>query len=163
MDLFDIAVASKLAGGGGGGSSYTLLAEDDVVVSNPSSSGSGTLVKTLQLGASAYTSNKILYVKISIKSDYEGPHFCHSDAFCVNSEPASGGTSNTTFLQQNFNLKEDGTWYKMTSGGVSPANIASDGALAVYARAHSTYNVNGTYHIEVYALDWPDNDSPFDN
>lgn len=39
MDLFDLAVASKLSGGGGGGgSSWTLLHEEDIEISTTSTS-----------------------------------------------------------------------------------------------------------------------------
>lgn len=162
MDLFDIAVAKKLAGSGGGGSSYTLLAEDDVVVSNPSSSGSGSIVKTFNLDpAIVYTSDKIIYVKIRIKSDYVKPHTVCADSFSLAPYASSGSTSNMVFLTFSYDLNADETWHR-NSYGFSPVALA-DGTINIYAKADAYfgYDINGTYHVEVYSLDWPDGESPF--
>lgn len=161
MDLFDLAVASKLAGGGGGGgSSYKLLAEDDVVVSNPSSSGSGSIVKAFNLDpAIVFTSDKIIYVRTRIKSNYVKPHTICADSFSWSPNASIGKTSDMPFRGITYDLKADGTWHT-SNFGFTPV-VLVDGTVNIYAKYDATYDINGTYHVEVYSLEWPDGVSPF--
>lgn len=162
--IFDVTeYASADVNVSGGGSSYTLLAEDDFEVLNPSSSGVGDVVKTFQIGSAAWTASKIIYVRIRIKGEYEKPHFVETDSFSINRNVANGTTTPMNFSNKMLIKLADDTWYGADSsaGFVYSANISSDGIVTINARGHSTYGVNGTYHAEVYALDWPDDISPF--
>ena len=38
----------------------------------------------------------------------------------------------------------------------------SDGTITLKVKYNATYGtIDGTYHVEVYTLEWPDNVSPF--
>ena len=48
--------------------------------------------------------------------------------------------------------------------GVYAYSVANNGTLNIYRRYNSNYSltINGTYHVEVYKLTFPDGVSPFD-
>lgn len=171
MDLFDIAVASKLAGGGGGGgSSYKLLASGEVTF-NANPSTAQTSVGTLSLGSEGYTGYKLIYVKVrldtteTLSSQYYG-----SDWWIANNYAVNGFTDATAAAMRvgiNYNTSATKKWSVLGASGNSPSGIfpntiQSDGTLSMSVKYNSSfYSFIGTYTYEVYALDWPDNISPF--
>lgn len=167
MNLYDIAIAKKLSGGGGGGgggSSYTLIASTEAEVST--SSTSPIDVTTISLDNSDFE-NKILYVKIRDKAGPKTSHFFGSDTFYTG---CTGLTGNTEYLAH-FTYRADTVSDKIYINsaqtqnvyGVYPSAYNVTNGLAIKAKynASGSRTVDGTFSIEVYALDWPDKVSPF--
>lgn len=148
---------------GGGGSSYTLLAEQTIVVESASSTA--TKVATLSCGSDAWTYNNMVYFKIRCTEKINS-HFYGYDLFYIrNTDSANITIGNYT----------GGTYYKFgyagamiatksTTGlGVYPNNLKENGDIDIFTKTNSNAsNILGTYHVEVYALKWPNDVSPFD-
>lgn len=153
------------ASGGGGGSSYTLLVSDEVTVNT--SSGTATNVKTLTIPVSTiYTAQKIIYVKTRDKAGARTGYYFGTDAFFVNKNPVISTTATS--------ISAFGVTYRYTTAGanvrvertnpygVYGASINDQGVLTIKSCYNGNYTgtINGTYTIEVYALEWPGNVSP---
>ena len=153
------------ASGGGGGSSYTLLTSDEVTVNT--SSGTATDVKTITFPVSTiFTAQKMIYVRTRDKAGARSGYYFGTDAFFVNNIPVISSTSTS--------ISSFGVVYRYTTNGafirteraslygVYGSTIDSQGVLTIKSRYASNYTntINGTYTIEVYALEWPGNVSP---
>lgn len=143
---------------GGAGSSYKLLKSAEFTVNT--SSTSETDVGTVAAGSAAYTSDKIIYVRVRDKAGHRNGYWYGNDAWLLNSSPAKGSTLNATaFAVLGISQADAAVSSKY---GVYPTVMASDGTITIKAKYNSTYGtINGTYVVEVYALDWPDKVSPF--
>ena len=143
---------------GGAGSSYKLLKSAEFTVNT--SSTSDTDVGTVAAGAAAYTSDKIIYVRVRDKAGLRSGYWHGSDAWLLNSSPAKGSTLNASaFAVLGISQTDSAITAKC---GVYPVVVTSDGTITIKAKYNSTYGyVNGTYVVEVYALEWPDRISPF--
>lgn len=155
--LFDVL---KEGGGGGGGSEYRLLGSKEFQVST--SSTSETVVGTVN-APGAFTADSIIYVKVRDKAGKRNGYWAGGDYFAINSQAKNGVTSLTWtvfgFLQTS--VKSDGTFNTVKSvSGLYPGSIAKNGDVTISSK-YNTYIIDGTYSVEVYALSWPDNDSPF--
>lgn len=146
---------------GGGGYGYTKLAEQDFTVNT--SSTSETSVGTINAGASAWTSDKIIYVRVRDKAGKRTGYWLGIDQFVVNINPANHSTVTVTPSSWSFGYASDGTFKSINSRiGVYAATLNSAGDFSISAKYSGTYGfINGEYHVEVYALDWPDGVSPF--
>lgn len=152
----------------GGGSSYTLIASDTVDVSTTSTTAIS--VKTINLGSQFYTSDKIIYVKVRNAVEATPGYFIGSDVYFFNVYAANAQTTELTnavrlttarLSSGDYTLRANGT----TVGyGVYANSIDSNGNLTISARYSSSYSltINGTYAIEVYALDYAPNGNPYD-
>ena len=149
--------------GGGGGSSYTLLTSTEFTVNTDSTSN--ITVGTISAGASAYTSDKVLYVKIRDKAGQRADYFYGSDSFFANPYPAISSTNT-------LSVRAILLYYTQTNGNVSIASntygvyayqVTSSGTITIYARysSSSSHTINGTFKCDVYLLDWTDDISPF--
>ena len=122
---------------------------------------------TLSLGASAYTSSGILYVKIRDKAGKRNGYFYGTDVFIFNRYPAEGATTTLTIngngkagIANTYRTESDGTFtsYSAYNGyGQYAYSITSEGVLTIRHRYNATYTltVNGTYRAEVYLLTGP--------
>jgi hypothetical protein len=148
-------------GGGGGGYGYTKLAEQDFTVNT--SSTSETSVGTINAGASAWTSDKIVYVRIRDKAGKRLGYWFGVDQFYVNVNPANHVASSVTPATWTFGYYIDGTFkFNNTKVGIYTTTLNDAGNFTISAKYNGTYGtINGEYHVEVYALDWPDGVSPF--
>ena len=153
-------------GGGGGGSSYTLLGSAEFPVNTASTSD--TSVGSISCGASAYTSSKIVYVRVRDKAGKRTGYFYGSDVFFINPNKANGSSSTfTSSVKIIIKRISDTKWaiyIGTTSGyGVYAKSITTDGEVSINSRYNSSNSsiINGTFRCEVYALDWPDGISPF--
>lgn len=142
---------------GGAGSSYKLLKSAEFTVNT--SSTTAIDVGTVAVGAAAYDSSKIIYVRVRDKAGVRDGYFTESDTWVSNqfqykSQPA---------LLSAFGKFAIGKGsVSSASCGVYAYSISSDGTVTIKAKYNSTYGtVDGTYVVEVYALDWPDKVSPF--
>lgn len=151
-----------------GGSSYTLIGEQNVTVS--STSTSGATCATITVNPSAWIDDAIIYVRVR---DTAGPrlgYFYGSDSFFINTNKANNGSSAmTTGARMIHRYSTSGQWGQYvgattTGYGVYAYSITTAGKINMYRRYNSNYSltIDGTYHVEVYRLDFPDKVSPFD-
>ena len=157
---------NKQDNGGGGEvvvSSYKLLAKKTVDVSTTNTSA--TTVATFAL-PETWTYQKMIYVKVCRTEVPEAGNFYGHDTFFALSGVYNGSetaqtTANRALYKVNANKKWGATFG--VAYGVYGASIDPDGTVTVSARYSSTYTgtVSGTFDIEVYTLDWPDNETPF--
>ncbi len=156
-----------LTDSGGGASSWKLLGEHTYNVSTTSTNAAAT--GTIQCGAEAFTKAKMIYVRVR---DTAGPrlgYFLGSDSFFINTNAANGSTSALgTAAKVILRYSTGGVYGIQTTNaasgyGVYGYQINSSGAVQIRQRYNSTYSltINGTYKVEVYALDWPDSQNPF--
>lgn len=156
MSLFDLYIAKKLSGGGGG-SDYTLLASKEFEVSTTSTTAID--VGTVSAGAAAYDSSKIIYVRIRDKAGVRDGYFIENDSWFANLYQYK---SQTTLLSICGKLSIGEGVVSSSAYGVYPYSISSDGTVTIKAKYSSSYGtIDGTYVVEVYALKWPNDDSPF--
>lgn len=152
----------------GGGSSYTLLGSTDITTSYTSTQA-GTAGQ-LTIGTSAWTKDSIIYVRIRDKAGKRAGHFLGSDSFFINYQKANNSSSALTYAGRLIHRYSTSNQYGLhncstTAGyGVYGYDINTSGRVRIYQRYNSNYSltIDGTYHIEVYALDFPDGISPFD-
>ena len=147
---------------------WTLLGSKEHSVSTTSTSaGSAT---TISIGSAAWTDSKIIYVRIRDKAGKRAGYFYGSDTFFINLSAANGATADSNHAVKFIHrYSESSAWGQYTCTGTSgygvyPYNLATTGLINIYRRYNSTYSltINGTYVIEVYALDYPDGISPYD-
>lgn len=167
-DVNILGVTGTYEGGGGGGSSYTLLHEEDIEVSTTSTSTVD--VKTISVSGS-YTSDDIIYVRIYDKAGFRADYFYGSETFEINvmaagpSQYEDSSTVGFTIKGTSYASKySKRNWSGGANGyGILPKKFDTDGSITISARYNSNYSgtIDGTYHIEVYKLAFPNNVSPF--
>lgn len=152
----------------GGGSSYTLLGSTDITT-NYTSTSAGSAGQ-LTIGTSAWTKASIIYVRIRDTAGKRAGYFLGSDSFFINYLKANNSSSTLSYAGRLIHRYSKSNRYGLyigstTSGyGVYAYDINASGHVRIDQRYNSTYSltIDGTYHIEVYALDFPDGISPFD-
>lgn len=153
---------------GGGSSAWTKLGEKDIEVSTTSTSaGSAT---TISCGSAAVTKDKIIYVRVRDKAGKRAGYFLGSDTFFINTNKANGSTSAQTTAARIIHRYSTSNQYAIYVGatttgyGVYGYSITNAGVVNIYRRYNSNYSltIDGTYHIDVYVLDYPDGKSVFD-
>lgn len=165
----DVAVES------GGGSSYELIYSTDVAANTTSTSN--VTVATLSLPPSAWTKQKMIYVRIRDKAGKRDGYFYGTDCFLSNEDVIPViGTNASTFSGFCYRCKDTHTdtvpqprtiAYGTYSYGVYAATLSHytdvEMRLKINARYHSTNSltIDGTYSVEVYFLDWPNGSSPY--
>lgn len=158
----DMFLAGALGGGGGGGgSSYTLLASKEYEVSTTSTSE--TTVGTFTVEGS-YTKDYIVYVKVRDKAGKRNGYWRGGDFWFVNNFAANGSTSTLTTYGKIIIFPYASGVYSTasTSSGVYPYSIDKNGTITINSRYNSAHGtIDGTFVVEVYALKWPNDDSPF--
>lgn len=148
-----------------GGYGYTKLGEGEVSINTSSTAQTEQL--TIECGEEAYTKDRIIYVRIRDKEGLKNGYFYGTDNFFYNTNKANGETYDCTMASRIIIRRTNyGTYSANTNNnyGVYANSINSNGTLKIYSRYSSSYSgsINGTYHIDVYALDFPDGVSPFD-
>ena len=142
---------------------YKLIYTDEVDASTTST----TPIKLTDIsaGSSAYTSNKILFVKIRDKAGKRAGYFYGMDNFVINYFPSiSAATSATSISKFCYKCNDNAQIIStLDSFGVFVAQVNSSGDIRINARYSETTSltIDGTYKIDVYLLDWPNNDNPF--
>lgn len=159
---------------GGGNSSYTLLNSSEVSAAT-TTSGSAKTVGTIAIGDSLYTANAIIYVKIRDKAGKRNGFFYGTDTFFVNSYAGKGTSPSLISVRPTilysfdangktkFSPTSTGYVFTNSSGsyGVYAANITGTGGITIQARySKNTGTIDGTYIVDIYLLEWPDNSSP---
>lgn len=143
------------------GSSYVKIGEADFSAS--SSSTTATLVDsfTVDTPSELWTSAKLIYVSIRDKAGKRNGYFYGTDTWFSNPVPINQGTANvfTVPARLIYACDSDGKMLVNSSNyGVYPYDVGRTGTIRIYVRYQSSYTltINGTYHVEVYALSWPD-------
>ena len=149
---------------GGGESSWTKLGETDLTVSTTSTSAASA--GTIACGSEAFTKDKIIYVRIRDNAGARPGYFLGSDSFFININKANNSTAALSLAGRLIHRYSTSSQYAVTSGtyGIYGYSISNAGVVNIYRRYNSTYSltIDGTYHVEVYSLDYPDGVSPFD-
>ncbi len=152
---------------GGGESSWTKLGEQDFSFS--ASSSTTQSLGTIQCGSGAFTKDKIIYIRVRDTNGKRSGHFIGSDAFYINVADANGSSSvQVNALKVSYSYSADNQYSlsisQGTLHGVYAHQISQDGGVSIRGRySSSSYGaIDGTYHVEVYSLDYPDGVSPFD-
>lgn len=127
-------------------------------VSANTTNTTATNLTTISVGASAYTKDKLLYVRIRDHAGKRAGYFYGSDTFFMNDNAASGLTNTyntpTCHYARYTGANEflGGTGYY----GVYGYSIASNGNLVLRTRYNSTNSttINGTYDVQVFLIDF---------
>ena len=149
---------------GGGGYGYTLLTSEDVTANTTTTSATSLQSITI---STAWTSAKMIYVRIRDKAGKRNGYFYGSDCFFINYLSANSSTNTLTNGGRIITTYNNNQWAQYASGtsgyGVYVYDINSSGRVRIYARYNSTNSrtINGTYKVEIYSLDWPDGVSIF--
>lgn len=149
------------------GSSWKLLGKTEYTVSTTSTTAGS--VGSLSL-PKAWTANKVILVRVRDKAGKRAGYFYGSDAFFMNYQAASGGTSTITYAGRLIHRYTTGGQYVSYVGatdtgyGVYGYSISSAGVVSIYRRYNSNYSltINGTYTVEVWALDYLDGEKIFE-
>lgn len=147
---------------GGGGSPYQLLGSSEVTTSTTSTTVTNISGFTLPLGSAAYTSNKLVYVKIRNKAGKVANYHYGNDCFVPNSYAYRSMTSDAIYMGcvcYYADYDSSIISYGPINYGITVARISSDGTLYLQQRYNSGYSktINGTYIVEAYLLDFQDN------
>jgi len=143
---------------------FTLLRMADFTLSSTTSTSAASAT-SYNLGADAFTSNQIIYVKIRDKAGPRNGYFAGSDTFFFNPAPANGATTTlTSAMRIAHSYTSSGDRYSYpTSGttgyGLYGYSISSAGSCELYKRYSSTYSKTlggSTYRIWIYAMNYVD-------
>lgn len=149
-----------------GGSSYTPISVGTIEVNASTTSTSAVLISdSITIDTSSLSTSKMVYVKVRDKAGKRNGYFYGTDMWFLWN---MNGTTDFYPAKQIYRYTSNtisayapGT---STFYGVYVTNIDSAGALTIYARYNSNYTltIDGTYSIDIYTLEWPNNISPYD-
>lgn len=161
-----------------GGSSYTHIGSATYTVSTTSTSAIS--VGTFETGdTSIWTSDKMVFIKIRDLNGRRNGYFYGSDSIVCNNALGNGLTATSSYMIYgtmyyqnsvgnliNMNLQRTQSAAAITGYGVYPYRIYNDGSIAINARyststSYPTQTIDGTFKVDVYLLEWPDNINPF--
>lgn len=149
-----------------GGSNYTLLASEEIEYSN-SAYQQDKLVKKIDLDSSAFDKNKIIYVIVKDKAGKRAGYFLGNHAFFINNSDANN-YSNEIYSINTSIVYDSNSKYQARSRlgagyGVYGRTLSKTG-LEIYSYYRNTDSgiINGTYKVEIYALDYPNGANLFD-
>lgn len=103
----------------------------------------------------AYSDKKIIYAKIRDKAGKRDGYYYGNDCFVI--KGAGGGNY---VYRYNGSIAMSNSTY-----GLFVRSIGTSETVIIASRYNSsiTSTIDGTYIIEIYALDWPNDDTPFDD
>jgi len=148
---------SLITGTATGGSSWTKIGNTTELAVNTTSTSAAS-AGTIAIGSSAYTKDKIIYVRIRDKSGKRNGYFYGSDTYFMNYWNANGATTTLSVVAQ-CHYRYNNNALAATAGayGVYGYSINSSGTLTIRRRYNSTntLTINSTYLIDVYELTPP--------
>ena len=148
------------------GSSYTLLGETEFTVNTTA----GVMVGNVMVDSASdvWTSAKMIYIRVRDKAGKRNGYFFGTDTFFANPIPANGDAQTATPSSAlRYTYTYDNDQFVAVPGssayGLYGYDINNSGRVRIYARYNATQSltIDGTYKIEVYALKYPDDVSPF--
>lgn len=149
FDPISFLLGSKAGGGGGGGSSpWTKIAEQDFEVSTTSTSE--TMVGTISapgIYEIFQAKQKYIYVFVRDKAGKRNGHYYGNDWYKLNN----------TYAGQSVYVKSNGALdYASANYGIYPDLISSNDTIKIKSKYISNFgSLDGTFHVEVYVLDYP--------
>ena len=135
---------------------FKLISSTELTVSTTSTSAS--TAGTVSLDSSAFTKDKIIYVRIRDKAGKRNGYFYGSDSFFMNWQKANGSTTTLSVCgQEYYRYNNDALTGVSGAYGVYGYSISSSGTLTIRRRYNSTntLTINGTFSIDVYEVDPP--------
>ena len=145
------------------GPSYTLLKKEEVTASTTSTSIQ--TLATINVGSELWTKDKIIYIRVRDKAGSRNDHFIGTDNYCFNVEAYKNTTSISTnffirYIFRNFADDLQPATASSSCYGVYPSEITKDGSVIIKTRYNSSTSktIDGTYVIEIYSLDFPNNE-----
>lgn len=148
------------------GSSYTPISVGTIEVTANVTSTTAVEVTRSTIDTSALSSSKMIYVKIRDKAGKRNGYFWGTDTFFLMWR-SSDGTTYYNPAKQTYRINSSGGTVAYTPSssnqyGIYIQNIGGDGTVVVYGRYNSSYTltIDGTYSVDIYMLEWPDNISP---
>lgn len=145
---------------------YTKLAEAEFTVNTTT----GVMVGNVMVdpASDVWTSAKMIYIRVRDKAGKRNGYFLGTDTFFANPIPANEDAQTATPSSAlRYTYTYDNDQFAAVPGssayGVYAYDINNSGRVRIYARYNATgsLTIDGTYKIEVYALKYPDNVSPF--
>lgn len=137
-------------GGGGGSSPWTKLAEQDFEISTTSTSEiSVGSISVPEIGAIWAAKSKYIVVFARDKAGKRNGHYYGTETYRLNS----------TNLGQTVCVKSDGAYdYSNYTYGIYPSSINQDStSVSINAKYASKFGaMDGTFHVEVWTLDYPE-------
>ena len=169
-DVTQYASADVNVSGGGGGSSYTLLASQDIEITGVTSTAQ--TFGTITLDERVWESDYIIYVRIRDKAGVQRSHCYGYDYWFVNNWEAYGRTDAfeaASKMGVAYYRGYSGSYLRITSasGNISSGiylspPTATNHSIKINAKRNSNVEtIDGTFAVDVYALKWPDDISPF--
>lgn len=148
-------------------SSYTLLGSHEFTVNTSSTSAES--VGTFTVPTTVWTKDRVIYVCIRDKAGKRAGYFYGTDNWFININVQTGSTSAFTSGVRYIRRYSTSSVFGQTQTssntgyGVYAYSISNAGTITIYSRYSSSYSltINGTYVVEVYALDLPGGTSPF--
>lgn len=143
----------------GGTSPWTKVGQTwELTVSNYTST-TASMVGSKSFGASIYTKDKVVYIRIRDKAGKRKGYYTGGDYFFINPYPANEATSTlSSGARLSHRYSSGGTFGQTASSyGVYAYSISSGGNLVIRACYNSTYSlaIDGTYLVDVFTLDYP--------
>lgn len=157
-------ITVSVSGGGG----WTLLYSQEQAITTSSTSQTTETNFTIP---EAWTSAHMIFVRIRDKAGRRNGYYYGGDTIIMNPNPAKGSTSALTaglIAYLGYRVDSSGNpWVNigtnMDKYGVYAVGISSNGYITIASRYNGSYTltIDGTFLIEVYALEYPDGKSPF--
>ena len=177
IDLKSYAIgraAGSSSGGGDGGGIYTLLASRQYTVSQASTTSID--VDEIDLGpvSEMWVPNKIIYIAIKDNAGKRNGYFYSNNTFILNYQAAQQTTDGVgTTMYETFHINDNGELgVSAILCGVYVSSLTTEyligGEQEVIVRISARYNANfsgtidGTYTVDIYALDYSPSGAPFD-
>ena len=146
--------------------SYVKIGEKEYAVSTTSTTAALVGGFYVDTASDLWTSAKLIFVAIRDKVGKRSGYFLGSDAIMANPNPQNGSSAinitNPARLTYRYTSASAFEVGNTTTGyGVYVYDINSSGRVRIYSRYNETNSltIDGTYKVEVYALNWP-NGSP---
>lgn len=145
------------------GSSWTKIGSTELTVNTTSTTAASA--GTISLGSAYYTKDKIIYVRIRDKNGKRSGYFYGTDAYFMNFYAADNKTTEFATPDVIIYRVTSSNSYNANTGqyGVYGYSISSSGTLTIRRRYNQSYTttINGTFTVDVYALDPPSGVSIF--
>lgn len=145
--------------------SYVKLAEQELTLNVTSTSQANYGTITISPASDVYTDDYYILVTIRDKAGARAGYFLGTDNLYANFSAANGSTTALSAAARLIHSVESNGNYNTGSGayGVYSTSITSAGVITIAARYNATYSktINGTYKVEVWALQYAPNANPF--
>lgn len=148
--------------------SYTFVTSKEYEVEDVTTTNSKK-IGTITIPSSAFTKDKILYIRVRDKAGKRTNHFLGSDSFYTNPSNANGTTSSITSGGKMFHRYSSNGVYEIYANGSSDGygvypSFLNATSIDMYRKynVNYSYSIGGTYLVEVYLIDYPDGKSVFD-